>query len=592
MINKLDLKLQVNNLSDNSGCYMFYNKNNKVIYIGKAKKLKQRVISYFNKVHNFKTTQLVREIAHFEVIITNNEKEALILEHNLIKQYKPRYNILLNDDKHYPYIVITNEKDPKYMYVRNLKNKYLKSYGPFPDGAKAREILKLLEQVFPLKRCKGNLKTACLYYHLNQCSGACFQNVGHEYYQTMIKNVDQFFSGKNEATKQFLIEKMKQASDNLQFEQANRIKTILNRLDWSLNKQKVEINTDQNFDIIGIYIENDQVLVSTLFYRSGMLIAKYYEQFTFFDDINDAVREYIQQLYMRNIVPDFIIVDDNLSLDDLKLFYKDKIGYPRNNNERKLMQLAVKNSYETYMQSKLNQAIHLNREDQVLNELQQTLNLKEKPYHIEIFDISNLANQYSVGAVVVYRNGKPSRSEYRRYNLLEDLPSDYHRMIYTIERRYRSLIEKNVSLPDLVLVDGGKIQVSAAKTALNPLKVNIEIAGIVKDNHHKTDKIIDQYQNEIVINKQTALFNFLAKMQDDVHNYAISNFRKKQTKSLLTSVLETIPGLGPKRIAKLNQHFKIISNIQKADKKDLNSIIKNGNITIKLVNLLNKLDKK
>ncbi|MBW3058652.1 excinuclease ABC subunit C [Spiroplasma poulsonii] len=577
MATKLSLKEQVEILPAKPGCYFFFNSYNQVLYVGKAKNLRSRVSSYFNKVYNYKTTRLVQEITRLETIITKTEKEALILEHNLIKQYKPKYNILLNDDKHYPYIVITKEQDPQYLYVRNVHKKYARCYGPFPEGSHAREIIKVLERLYPLRRCKGNLGKPCLYYHINQCSGACFKTVPKEYYTAMIKKVHAFFKGNFNETKELLEKRMLQAANNLQFEEAQKLKLLIRNLDWTLSSQTVEmLNQNDDLDVISLYQTEHNLVLTTLFYRAGKLSYKDYEyyQVTIEDDFQELYRLYLQNIYQKNILPTKIIVNKAIALPELNLLFDNRVFHPQTRAEETIMQLATDNSYESYLQKQSTAQRQLNNVE-VLQELQNLLHLNELPYLIEMIDIANINDEFVTGGVIVYKNGRPSRNDYRKYNLAIAQQDDAHRIAAVVARRYQKALETDQPLPNLIMMDGGIQQVNACLNELKKLNLIIPVIGLVKNNQHKTDHLLNLAKEKVYLDKTSRLFLFLTKMQDDVHHFAISSFRRRQTKALTTSILEVVPGLGAQRIKALNLDFDSVGAMQKASGEELYQVLRN-----------------
>ncbi|AGR40918.1 excinuclease ABC subunit UvrC [Spiroplasma taiwanense] len=578
----------ISNLPQKPGCYLFKNKLNKIIYVGKAKNLKKRILSYFNKAHNFKTTKLVREIFDLEVIITDNEKESLILEQNLIKKYKPRYNIVLNDDKKYPYIAITNQKDPTYIYTRNFDEKNLISFGPLPDGTSARNILKALERIYPLRRCKGNLKKPCIHYHIEQCSGACFKNVDKKYYDNQIEKIKNVFEIKNDEFKKKLEEKMFIAAENLQFEEAQRIKEIINHLDFSITQQFVDFNDNLNRDIFNYYEFEKKLCFAVLFYRSGKLIMK--DQIVLENENNQIIElfeSFVTQIYSKNMLPDYIVIPEIFKESSLKLLFFDKLTFEDTIVNKNLLQLAKQNAEEYLKQNQIyKNQISLTR-DELLEKLQKTLNLKTYPYHIEMFDVANILDEFVTGAMVVFKGGQPSFNDFRKYNIAIDHASDYHRMQNMIYRRYQKDLNNFSNLPDLIIMDGGKIQISAAKSQLELLDLNIEIIGLVKNEKHKTDYILNSNLEEVRLEKNDEIFKFLELIQNRVHNFAITGFRNRQAKAIINDELITIPGIGKKTIEKINEAFPNRKDLFNAKKEELGKIIKNNEVLSNLINYFN-----
>ncbi|QGS51680.1 excinuclease ABC subunit UvrC [Spiroplasma tabanidicola] len=576
----MSVENQLKTLPEKPGCYMYFNKDNKVIYVGKAKNLKKRVSSYFTKAHDVKTTKLVRDIVKLETIITLNEKESLLLEQNLIKKYKPRYNIVLNDDKNYPYIAITNEKDPEYIYVRNYNAKNKKSFGPFPDGSSARKILRTIERIYPLRRCKGNLGHPCTYYYIQQCSGACFKEVEQTYYENQIKKIENFFLGVSDDVQNILESKMLQAAKNLQFEEAQRIKEIIEHLKFTTEKQDVDLNDNINRDIFNYYEFENYICFTVLFYRSGKLSLKNNEVIkNEGQDINDLFKSYILQIYTKNLVPDFIGIPIEINVEDLKLYLEKNIINENDLNTNRLLNLAKENAKEFLFQ-KLHYANNNNiTKEDILKQLQVLLKLDSFPYHIEMYDVANMLDEYVTGAMVVFKNGIVSKNDFRKYNIEINEKGDYHRIKEMIYRRYSKDADFPEKWADLLIMDGGIIQVHAAKEALKSLNINIPIMGLVKNDNHKTESILDLEERKIEIDKKSDLFKLLENFQLRVHNYAISGFRKRQQKGILKEdYISKVKGLGDIKIKKLYENFKSISSMQTLSVDQLNEVIKNKKI--------------
>lgn len=580
---------QVKNLPNVSGCYLFKDKNQQLIYVGKAKSLKKRVNSYFTKVGNFKTMQLVNDITDFEFITTNNEKEALILEQTLIKKYHPKYNILLADDKRYPYIQITNEKDPQYRYVRKANKDQGTYYGPFPDGTGAREVLKLLERIFPLRRCAGNLGKPCLYYHLGQCSGACFKEVPWSYYQNQISKINQFFKGNVTDIKKQLQNSMNISSENLQYEAANRIKVLLEKIDLFLSQQVVEFQDFGDRDFINYLKEDDLISIVTLFYRNGKLQAKD-EHVTInnFLDIQDFVRNYCTQLYSKNTLPKEIYLPKEIEIADLKLLFPTvKFLHPVKGKKENILNIAKTNAvyaWKNYLTKAKTTEVNM------MKVLSQWLKLPEIN-HLEVFDVSNLYKNASVGAMIVYKDGKPSFNDYRRFLLNPKLNDDFHRFEEMIYRRYYNLLVNKLPLPDLIIVDGGKPQIQATLNPLKLLNLEIPIIGLAKNKKHQTDRVINSKFQIVHIPKNDICFLFLANLQDQVHNYAIKYHKLKRSQSMINSFLAAIPGIGPKLQKEILVKFPSFDDLQNASFDELKQVVKSKTILNKLWSELHSFEK-
>lgn len=580
---------EIKNLPNVPGCYFFKNSSAEIIYVGKAKALKKRVTSYVTKVNNFKTMQLVNDISSLDFITTSNEKEALILEQTLIKKYHPKYNILLADDKRYPYIQVTNEKDPQYRYVRKATKDQGRYYGPFPDGTGARDILKLLERIFPLRKCAGNLGKPCLYYHLSQCSGACFKDVPWSYYQDQINRIDQFFKGNVVEIKRQLQNTMSISSENLQFEAANRIKVLLEKIDIFLAQQLVEFQDFSNRDFINYIKEDNLISVVTLFYRNGKLQAKD-EQVANnnYLDIQDFIRNYCSQLYSKNTLPQEIYLPDEIDFNDLNLMFPTiKFIHPVKGKKEQILAIAKTNAvyaWKNYLEkSKTNQV-------NMMKVLGQWLKLP-KVNHLEVFDVSNLYQNASVGAMIVYKDGKPSFNDYRRFLLNPEVKDDYHRFSEMIYRRYYSLLINKLILPDLIIVDGGKPQINATLEQLNLLNLKIPIIGLVKNRKHQTDRVLNDKFQIVHIPKNDICFLFLANLQDQVHNYAIKYHKLKRSQSMINSFLAAIPGVGPKLQKEILLKFSDFKTLQAASYEELKQIVKPKTVLNKLWQELHSFEK-
>jgi excinuclease ABC subunit C len=578
-------------LPEKPGCYLYLNAQNKIIYVGKAKNLKRRVSNYFTAVLNIKTTKLVREIVDVQFIVTNNEKEALLLEENLIKKNRPRFNVLLNDDKHYPYIVITDEKDPEYLYTRDYNKKYKKSFGPLPDGSSASKILKILQLLYPLRRCKGNLGKPCLYYHIDQCSGACFKEVSPDYYKGIIKHVSDFFGGKSNEVKEMLLHKIERAANNLQFEEAGRIKGILDNLDLALFKQDVENENYGDIDIFNYAITDHKICFTVLFYLNGKLSFKDSTIFDFDDqDIGDLFKSFVVQIYSRNILPKEIILPDEIEAEDLKLLYENKVKTAPKKYQA-LLNLARKNAEETLRVNLLENGSYSNKQQKILQDLQTLLHLPTFPYQIEMFDVANIYNEFVTGAMVVYKNGYPSRNDFRKYNINIEHQDDFHRMQDMIYRRYQKMLMAKSPRPDLIIMDGGKIQVHAAVSQLELLGLDIPVIGLIKNSHHKTERLLNYDGTEVEFKNNLELFNFMANIQERVHSFAISQFRRRKEKGIFTTTLDGIKGLGPKTMANLIQSFASLDALKQASVAEITKIVKQEAVAIAIHEILNKDDK-
>lgn len=574
------LMQEIKNLPNVPGCYLFKNNNQEIIYIGKAKALKKRVSSYITKANNYKTMQMVGDIRSLDYITTTNEKEALILEQTLIKKYHPKYNILLADDKRYPYIQVTNEKDPQYRYVRKAKRDQGRYYGPFPDGTGAREILKLLERIFPLRKCAGNLGKPCLYYHLGQCSGACFKEVPWSYYQDQISKIEQFFKGNVAEIKKQLQNSMNISSENLQFEAASRIKVLLEKIDIFLSQQLVEFQDFSNRDFINYIKEDNLISVVTLFYRNGKLQAKDEQVATNnYLDVQDFIRNYCCQLYNKNTLPQEIYLPTEIDFSELKLLFPSvKFIHPLKGKKEQILAIAKTNavySWKNYLEKSKTSEVNM------MKVLSQWLKIKKINY-LEVFDVSNLYQNASVGAMIVYKDGRPSFNDYRRFLLNPEVRDDYHRFSEMIYRRYYNLLVNKKTLPDLIIVDGGKPQISATLEQLQLLNLKIPIIGLVKNKKHQTDRILNDKFQLVHIPKNDICFLFLANLQDQVHNYALRYHKLKRSQSMINSFLAAVPGIGPKLQKAILAKYLDFKDLQNASYQELKQVVRSKIVLDKL----------
>ncbi len=530
-----NLANKLENLTNTSGCYIFKDINDDVIYVGKAKNLFKRVNSYFKSNNTYKNIQLLHNINNVDIFNTKNEKEALLLESNLIKHYHPRYNVLLNDDKQYPYIVITKSQDPKIKISRQKSKNFLYQFGPYPDGSKAYEILKILQRIFPLKRCNATLlKKPCLYYYIDQCLGGCFKKISLAEYNENIYKIKNFLNGKTDFIVDFIKSKMLEYAHNLQFENANKMKKILQKIDLLLQKQVIEISRVQNSDYVNFFIYNTYIIIGIFFYRNGHLLSFDYKIIELFhNNISIIIEDFLIQIYKKNILPKRIIIENTFTLKNIRsLDPKLKITISTKKEDKEVMK-SLKSRLEKQINLNFNsQNIVIGKELILLKKLAELIKLPEIPYVLEMYDIANIQNKYPVGGIVVYKNGLPIFNEFRHYNLSESNKSDYSRMQELAEKRVASFKKSQNNYPNLIIVDGNIIQINAIKNIFIKYNLNIAIIGLVKDKNHNTNHIVNNQNKSFHIN-DAELFNYLSLIQDKVHNFAISWYRKKHQKGLL-----------------------------------------------------------
>lgn len=561
-------------LPSKPGCYIHKDKNGNVIYVGKAKNLKKRVSSYFNKIHTGKTKALVDNINDFEYIVTNSEIESFILEINLIKKYSPKYNILLKDDKTYPYIELTNEKYPRVKIIRTKTRKKTKSklFGPFPNVVSARKTVDLINRIYPLRKCNTLKKDLCLYYHINECLGYCKYNISKEQIDLMIKEITEVLNGNYKEITKKLEEEMFKESENLNYEKALELKKMIEDVKTTISKQIVVSNVKYNFDVFGYYVKDNYLSIETLFIREGIIIGRVHKIFDITDEINDVYLRYITNFYEKYELPKEIIIQDENEVSLLSTYLNTKVNCPKKGDVKHILDMVINNA-EIY----LNENLEIVKKDlkikkEVLEKLKSLLNLTSLK-RIDLFDNSHLFGTYYVGCMVVYEDLEPNKNLYRKYKISLDVKDDLSAMKEVIYRRYyRMLLDKEV-YPDLIIIDGGSLQIKVVVEVLNSLGLSIKVIGLKKDDKHKTNIIVDDNLNEISIKQDNHLFLYLTKMQDEVHRFAISFHRDLKSKGSLESVLSNVSGLGDKRRTALLKKYGSLKKIEEASIDELKSII-------------------
>ena len=560
------------------GCYLMKNADGEIIYVGKAKNLANRVKSYFTGKHNLKTEKLVENIRDFEYIITSSDTEAYLLEINLIKENHPKYNIMLMDDKTYPYIYLTDEKDPRLIVTRDPA-KYKKRakgalFGPYPNATAVNKTVDMLNKLYPLRKCRNVPKTKCLYYSLGQCLAPCINKVEKEEYAKIKAEIIALLKKGNSEQIKLIEQKMNEASENLEFEKAIMYRDIIKNLDELNNQQKMTSNDLGNRDIFGYAIKNDLINIQVFHVRFGKVIMRSGETFELVDSVDEMLTSYILQFYQlpSNIIPDEILIPPLDTKDILEKALSAKIIVPIIGDKKKILDLANLNALNTL---DTNNQIRLNKYKKTkepLFDLAKILNI-EYPKRIEIFDNSNISGSFAVSGMVVYVDGIPSKKDYRKFKIKTVVGADdFHTMIEVITRRYIRLKEENKAFPNLLILDGGAPQVKAAQTALEKIGVKLNLMGLVKDDNHHTRAIVDNTLKEIQIEKSSPLFLLLDAMQDEVHRYAITFFRKTITKSVTSSILDGIEGVGKMRKIKLLQSFDNIYDLLNASDEKIKAL--------------------
>ena len=563
-------------LPDQPGCYLMKDKNGTIIYVGKAKILKNRVRSYFTGSHNTKTERLVSEIVDFEYIVTESNIEALLLEINLIKKNDPKYNIMLKDDKTYPFLKITNEKYPRLMITRKVLKDKAHYFGPYPDVNAANETKKLLDRLFPLRKCKPSQKTPCLYYHLGQCLCPYAFHVDPQVYKDMVEEIKRFLNGGHTEIQKQLEEKMKLAAADMEFEKAAEYRDQIRAIETVMTKQKMT-NTDLvDRDIFGYATDKGWMCVQVFFVRQGKLIERDVSMFPFYNDAEEDFLTYIGQFYQENehFIPKEVLIPDNIDKPSVEAMLATKILQPQRGEKKKLVKLAGKNA-----QVALNEKFDLigrseARTSGAVEKLGDAMNIPA-PIRIEAFDNSNIMGTDPVSAMVVFIDGKPAKKEYRKYKIKTVKgPDDYASMREVIYRRYSRVLKEGLPFPDLIVIDGGKGQVDVAKDVLaNQLGIDIPIAGLAKDDKHKTSELLFGPElNVVPLERNSQEFFLLQRIQDEVHRFAITFHRQLRSKNSFASKLDNIDGLGPKRKKMLLKEFKSLKNIQAATVDELQEV--------------------
>ncbi|MBD9903380.1 excinuclease ABC subunit UvrC [Enterococcus faecium] len=564
-------------LPDQPGCYLMKDKNGTIIYVGKAKILKNRVRSYFTGSHNTKTERLVSEIEDFEYIVTESNIEALLLEINLIKKNDPKYNIMLKDDKTYPFLKITNEKYPRLVITRKvLKDKAL-YFGPYPDVGAANETKKILDRLFPLRKCKpSQTKEPCLYYHLGQCLCPYYFDVDPKVYTKIVDEVKNFLNGGHEKIESEIHQKMEKAAENMEFEKAAEYRDQIRAIETIMTRQKMT-NTDLlDRDVFGYAIDKGWMCVQVFFVRQGKLIERDVSMFPFYNEAEEDFLTYLGQFYQENehFIPKEVLIPDTIDKPSVEALLATKVLQPKRGEKKKLVELASKNASVA-----LNERFDLIARKQertigAVERLGNTMNIPT-PIRIESFDNSNIMGTNPVAAMVVFIDGKPARKEYRKYKIKTvNGPDDYASMREVIYRRYSRVIREGLPLPDLILIDGGKGQVDVAKDVLeNQLGIDIPIAGMAKNDKHKTNELLFGTDLAVVpLERNSPEFFLLQRIQDEVHRFAITFHRQLRSKNSFASRLDEIEGLGPKRKKMLLKEFKSLKNITAATTEELQEI--------------------
>ena len=569
-----DFKEKLKLVPELPGSYQMKDKNGYIIYVGKAKNLKRRVSSYFRSNVTGKTAMLVQDIDDFEYIVTSSELESLILEINLIKKYNPKYNILLKDDKSYPYIELTNEKYPRLRVVRNVsrKKKDHKLFGPYPNVTAARKTVNMINRLYPLRKCEKLPKKECLYYHINECLGYCIKDIDNDTIKSMTDEIISFLRGNSSFIKEKITNEMEKASNSLNYEKAIELREMLTDIDITLTKQNIDLKKNYNFDIFNYTVIDNYLSLTVFFIREGVLFGRHHETLQTLDNEIDDMEEYIIKFYDRNVLAHEILIPDTLNASLLSEYLHIKVHVPKRGELKKLVDLAKENSLVV-----LNEELETLKKDdskkqEALNELKTLLGV-DSVSRMESFDNSHLFGTYYVGAMVVFRDFEPLKNDYRKYKISTGVKDDLGAMREVLYRRYYRAIMDNEVLPDLIVMDGGETQVAVCKEILSSLNLSIPIIGLKKDNHHRTSVVIDSNYKILDIKSDSNLFLYLSKIQEEVHRFAITYHRNIKSKGLLSSYLELVPGIGEVRRKELLKKFGSMKKMKEASVLELSEVV-------------------
>ena len=557
------------------GSYQMKNKDGVIIYVGKAKNLKNRLKSYFTGTVTGKTKMLVEDIDDFEYIVTSSELESLILEITLIKKYDPKYNIMLTDDKTYPYIELTKEKYPRLRAVRNVKRKknlnYL--YGPYPNVTAARKTVNMLNRLYPLRKCEHLKKELCLYYHIHECLGYCTKSIDKSVLDEMSKEIVAFLKGDSSFIREKINKEMLKASEVMNYERALELKTMLEDIDITLRRQKIDLNNNYNFDLINYYVDKNYLSIQVFFVRDGLLVGRNKDIISSDLDVLDQVVEYILKFYEKTgVLPKELLVPEEVDGELLSNYLNIKVSSPKKGKLKNLLDLARDNAKEILMSEeemlKKNDDLRLKAIDE-LKVLLKTDNVSR----MEAFDNSHLFGTFYVGGMVVYNDFLPLKDEYRKYKISVSVKDDLGAMKEVLYRRYYRVLMENLTPPDIVVMDGGYNQVRIAKDIIDSLGLKIRVIGLVKNDKHKTSSIIDEEGRVLEVSPNSNLFLFFSRIQEEVHRYAITYHRNIKAKGSLSSLLDLVPGIGEVRRKELLKKFGSLKKMKEASFEELNEVL-------------------
>ena len=566
MNNLIKSKLEL--LPTSPGCYIHKDKNGTIIYVGKAKNLRNRVRSYFRGSHDTKTEALVSEIVDFEFIVTESNIEALLLEINLIKENKPKYNIMLKDDKSYPFIKITNERYPRLIITRQVKKDGGLYFGPYPDVGAANEIKRLLDRIFPFRKCTNPPSKVCFYYHLGQCMAHTVCHKDEDYFKGMAQEVSDFLKGQDDKIIDELKLKMTTAAQNMEFERAAEYRDMIQAIGTLRTKQRVMAKDLQNRDVFGYYVDKGWMCVQVFFVRQGKLIERDVNLFPYYNDPDEDFLTYVGQFYQEksHLIPNEILIPQDIDEEAVKALVETKVLKPQRGEKKQLVNLAIKNARVSLEQKFNLLEKSMEKTQGAIENLGKLLQIPT-PVRIESFDNSNIMGTSPVSAMVVFVNGKPSKKDYRKYKIKTVVgPDDYASMREVIRRRYSRVMRDGLTPPDLIVIDGGQGQVNIAKQVIQEeLGLDIPIAGLQKNDKHQTHELLFGDPLQVIeLSRTSQEFFLLQRIQDEVHRFAITFHRQLRSKNSFSSQLDGIEGLGPKRKQLLMKHFKSLTKIKEA----------------------------
>jgi excinuclease ABC subunit C len=585
-----NIKNKLSLLPDQPGCYLMKDRQGTVIYVGKAKILKNRVRSYFTGSHDGKTLRLVGEIEDFEYIVTSSNMEALLLEINLIKKYDPKYNVMLKDDKTYPFIKLTAERHPRLITTRQVKKDKGKYFGPYPNVQAANETKKLLDRIYPLRKCSTLPDRVCLYYHMGQCLAPCVQDVSEQQYKDLVDEISRFLNGGYKDIKKDLTEKMSAAAEELDFERAKDFRDKIIHIEATMEKQKITMTDFTDRDVFGYAVDKGWMCVQVFFVRQGKLIERDVSLFPIYNEPEEEILSFMGQFYTKanHFKPKEILIPNSIDGETLEALLEVKVSRPQKGQKKELVKLAEKNANIA-----LNEKFSLIEKDEdrtikAVENLGAALGIYT-PHRIEAFDNSNIQGTNPVSAMVVFIDGKPEKREYRKYKIKTvQGPDDYESMREVVRRRYTRVLQDNLPLPDLIIIDGGKGHIETVRDVLeNELGLDIPLAGLSKDEKHRTSQLLYGVPLETVpLGRTSQEFYLLQRIQDEVHRFAITFHRQIRGKGVFQSILDEIDGIGEKRKKALLKQFGSVKKMKEANIEDFAKIGIPANVATELMRKL------